>query len=312
MTGPHKKISVLCMNNFFDSALHILGEQFKILYLNELNSTQDKSVEAILTTPWSTVNAELIAKFPNLKIISCFGVGIDVIDKKSALEKNITITNTPNVVTEDTADIAMALILAVARNLVFNDNYVRSGKWRHVPAPLGISLYGKTMGIVGLGNIGSKIAERAATFGLNIIYHARTKKDVAYSYYANLIEMAEHCNFLVIACPGGEETKNIINLNVLKALGKEGYLVNISRGSTVNEDDLLNALENNLIAGAGLDVYLNEPHIREDFFKFEQVVLLPHIGTATKETRAKMINLALNNIQSFFTQGQALTPVVLN
>lgn len=303
-----KLISVLAMDHFFDAVIKNRPAPINIIYPEDIDANI-MSIHGILTTPWSKVDSTLINRLPNLKIISCFGTGIDSVDKIAALQNNIIITNTPDVVTEDTADIAMALLLCLSRHIVFNDKYARAGKWKSSPAPLGTSVFGKTLGIVGLGKIGSRIADRAVAFGLNVIYHSRTKKSAPFHYYDSLIEMAKQTDFLIVCCPGGNETKNLINLDVLTALGTKGYLINVSRGSTVNESDLIHTLENNLIAGAGLDVYINEPNIPEALTQMDQVVLLPHIGTATKETRKKMLMLAINNIQSFLESGKALTPV---
>lgn len=301
-----KNISILAMNHFFDDVIEELKDNYKIIYLQDL-SEHYSSISGIITTPWSRVDCELITKLPNLKIISCFGVGIDSVDKKAAKEQSVIITNTPDIVTEDTADIAMTLLLCLSRNIVYNDQYVRSNRWKNLPPPLGTSVFGKTLGIVGLGNIGQRLAERALNFGLKIIYYSRTQKNVSYQFYDDLIEMAEKTHFLAVCCTGGEETRDIINLEVLKALGNKGYLINVSRGTTVNEEALIFALKNNVIAGAGLDVYSNEPYVPEELFAMDNVVLLPHIGTATKETREKMLTLVINNIKSFFEAGIPLT-----
>ena len=270
-------INILAMNDFFDSVIPTLLKSFKVFYPADLPEVS-ASIQGVITPFSAKVNAELINSLPNLKIISCFGTGVENVDKTAAINKGIYLTNTPEIVTEDTADIAMTLLLCLSRNIIFNDKYARSGKWKTAPSPLGISVSGKTLGIVGLGRIGKRIAERAVTFGLHVIYNARTKKDVPYEFYDDIIEMAKKTNFLIICCPGGPETRDIINIDVLKALGQKGYLINVSRGTTVNENDLILALENNIIAGAGLDVYVDEPNIPTRLMNMEQVVLLLLFG----------------------------------
>lgn len=300
---------ILCMNNFFDPVLSNYGDKFKFIYPKEMHQFIDK-VEGIITTPWTIVDSNTISLFPNLKIISCFGTGTDAVNKKFAIEKDVIVTNTPDVVTNDTADIAIALILSLSRQLVHNDRFTRSGKWKNNSPKLGSTLSEKSLGILGLGNVGKAIAKRAEPFHLNIFYSSRSmKNDVSYRYFSNLKEMAKIVDFLIVSCPATEETKNIINLDILKELGPKGYLINVSRGDTVNEDDLIFALKNNIIAGAGLDVYKNEPNVREDLLELSNTVLLPHIGTATQETRKKMLLLALDNIKSYFEYGKALSPV---
>ncbi len=303
-------IGILSLHDFFNGVINRLPKKFRIFSLDNYSDNMNL-IQGIIATPWDKVDGHLINSLPNLKIISCFGTGIDCINIDAAINKKIIVTNTPDVVTEDTADVALALLLGLSRHIVTNDSFVRAGKWKTNPAPLGTSLRGKTIGIVGLGKIGKSIAARAITFGLKVGYCGRNKQNTSYIYYDNLLEMAKIADFLVICCPGNSGTKNIIDKNVLDSLGKNGFLINVSRGSTVNESDLLDALESNTIKGAGLDVYQSEPNVSERFFKLDNVVLLPHIGTATHETRLVMLNLVLNNIVVFFQTGNALNPVAL-
>lgn len=309
MNSKHS-IHVLCLSDFFNSILGLspLTNGIQFIYPEEIHC-KGHLVQGIMATPWTKVDTELLNKLPHLKIISCFGVGIDNVDRKKAQERGIIITNTPDIVTADTADITLTLLLALARNVVLNDQFVRSGQWQNFPAPLGVSIFGKTVGILGLGKVGLAIASRSLAFGMKVVYHSRTKKNVPFQYFNHLCDMAKKSDFLIVSCTGDLTTKHIVNLEVLTALGKNSYLINVSRGITVNEDDLIFALQNKLIAGAGLDVYQNEPNIRTEFSLLSNVVLLPHIGTATKETREKMLNLTLNNIQAFFMNGKALTPI---
>ncbi len=271
-----------------------------------------REIRAILST-FNTmrVSRSLIEALPNLEIIVQYGAGYDNIDIEAASDYQVPVTNTPDVVTDDTADIALALILGLSRRVVEGDMFVRVGKWSGGSQfPLGSSLRGKTAGIVGLGRIGKAIASRAEAFGINIIYHGpNEKKDQPYPYFSSLIEMAHESDFLVAACPGGAETEGLIGYEVLEALGPRGYLVNIARGGVVNQADLLMALSNRAIAGAGLDVYENEPNVPEALFSMDNVILLPHIGGATTETRTRMGRLVIANLLAHFEGKQLLTPV---
>lgn len=253
------------------------------------------------------VTRRMIENLPNLELIAQFGVGVDNIDLDAAAERHITVTNTPDLVTNDTADTALALILALLRRVVESDMSVRAGNW---PRILGATMSGKTVGIIGLGRIGAAIARRCEAFDMKIIYHGRREqKDTPYQFYADLPQMAEACDILVCACPGGAKTKYLVNRKILKALGAGGYLVNIARGSVVNTEDLLLSLANREIAGAGLDVYENEPEVPDALKSMDNVVLLPHIGTATLETRTKMGQLVLANIAAYFDGKAPLTAV---
>jgi len=238
-------------------------------------------------------------------------VGFDNIDVRAAHDRNIAVTNTPDVLTDDTADVALFLLLNCARRAVEADMFVRVGRWQSGAFPLSTSVSGKIVGIVGLGQIGSAIAKRAEAFNTKVFYHSRTQKDVPYQYYSDLEEMAKDCDFLVLACAGGEETKGLIDLKILNALGSKGYLINIARGSVVNEEDLLIALRNRAIAGAGLDVFADEPNVPESMLSMDNVVLSPHVGSATLETRSKMGQLVVDNFLAHFDGKPLLTPVKL-
>ncbi|MDH5723185.1 MAG: 2-hydroxyacid dehydrogenase [Alphaproteobacteria bacterium] len=271
------------------------------------------NIQGILSTYNSTgVRSSTIDALPNLEIIAQFGVGYDNIDIQAAARRNIAVTNTPDILTADTADTAMMLLLNIARRGVEGDVFIRVGRWQSGALPLGSCLTGKTVGIVGLGKIGSAIAHRCRAFGMNVVYYGRSKKDVDCKFYDDLKSMAKDSDFLVLACSGGPDTENIINLDILEALGPKGFLINIARGSVVNEEDLLIALQNRTIAGAGLDVYANEPNVPEEMLKMDQVVLLPHIGSATTETRSKMGKLVIDNLLAHFEGKPLLTPVHLS
>lgn len=274
--------------------------------LNEVRN----NITGMVSTAFFGVTAKIIRALPNLEIISHFGVGYDSVDVKVAKEQGVIVTNTPDVLTDDTADIGIALTLAVFRRTVEGDIYVRSGQWiKKGPMPLGRSLRGKTMGIVGLGRIGQAIAKRAEAFGLNIIYHGPRDKKVSYPFVANLEEMAAKSDILMVACPYTADTHHLVDAKVLKALGRDGVLVNIARGKIVDEKALIDALESGGIAGAGLDVFEKEPDVPSALCRLDNVVLQPHVGSATHETRGAMAQLVVDNLLLYFEKAEVLTPV---
>jgi lactate dehydrogenase-like 2-hydroxyacid dehydrogenase len=256
------------------------------------------------------MSVALMKHLPKLKVIACFGVGVDGIDVPAARELGIAVTNTPDVLTECVADNALALVLGTMRRTVFNDRFVRAGNWLKGGAPLADKVSGSRMGIIGLGRIGKAIAKRAEAFGMKIAYHGRTKQeDVAYPYYATAVDLAKNVDVLVLACPGGKATEKIVNREVLEALGPKRYLVNVSRGSTVDEPALVDALVNGRLAGAGLDVFVAEPRVPEALFKLDNVVLQPHVSSGTHQTRAAMGQLVVDNLAAFFAGKPLVTQV---
>ena len=256
------------------------------------------------------VTRRIMEALPNVSMIGHFGMGVDLIDLAAAKERHISISNTPDILAPDTADIALSLMLTVSRRIVEADMYVRVGKWPNGAFPLATSMGQKRVGIVGMGRIGQAIARRCEGFDMTISYHGpREKKDVKYQYYADLRQLAENSDFLVLACPGGPETRHIINTKILKTLGPKGYVINVARGSVINTEDLLIALSNRDIAGAGLDVYETEPDVPQALISMDNVVLLPHIGSATAETRGAMGQLVISNILAHFEGRPLLTPV---
>ena len=268
-------------------------------------------VVAINCTVGQFITRKIIEALPNLEIIATFSVGFDHIDLEAAKERDIRVTNTPDVLSAETADTGMALLLATAKCIVEDDMYVRVGKWLNGDPPLGTSLTHKTVGIVGLGGIGAKVAKRCEAFEMSVVYYGpREKKDYSYKYYADICEMARDCDYMILTCPGGDATANLVDINVLEALGPKGILINIARGSVVDEPALIGALQAGKIAGAGLDVFANEPHVPEELISMDNVVLLPHIGSATKETRTKMGQLVIDNILAHFDGKALLTQVV--
>jgi lactate dehydrogenase-like 2-hydroxyacid dehydrogenase len=257
------------------------------------------------------VNAAMMDALPNLKLISHFGVGYDSVDVDAAKKRGIRVTNTPDVLNDCVADTAMALAMNVMRKFPQAEAYLRSGFWEARGGyPLSTSLGGKTMGIVGLGRIGEAIAKRALACGMKIAYHNRNKKGVAYPYYPDPAALAKASDVLMLVTPGGAETKNLVNAKVLDALGPKGYLVNISRGSVVDQPVLLRYLQEGRIAGAGLDVFSEEPKVPAGFYALDNAVLLPHVGSATHETRFAMGMVQVDNLRALFAGKPLLTPVV--
>jgi lactate dehydrogenase-like 2-hydroxyacid dehydrogenase len=259
----------------------------------------------------SVVPAGLIRKLPKLEIIAVVGVGYDGIDLAVCRERGVIVTNTPDVLTEDVADVALGLVLNTARQFVKSHEYVVTGKWLKGGMPLTTALWGKTAGILGLGRIGRAIARRLEACGMKIAYHGRNQQgDVTYQYCPTLAGLAEISDFLIVACQGGPATKNLVNAEILAALGKKGTVVNIARGSVIDEPALVDALKNGTIKAAGLDVFANEPNVPEAMLQMENVVLFPHVGSATTETRMAMGNLAYDNLAAHFSGKPVLTRVV--
>ncbi|EIZ8628142.1 2-hydroxyacid dehydrogenase [Escherichia coli] len=270
-------------------------------------------IQALVTSgnPVMGASRALIEKFPNLKIIASNGVGYDPIDIVAAREHGVIVTNTPGVLNDCVADIGIALLLNVARRINIADRYVRDGRWPNEGRfPMATKVSGKRCGIVGLGNIGNAVARRAAAFEMEIHYFdpkPHNKPD--WTAHDSLVSLAQAVDFLVLTLPGGASTRGVIDKTVLQALGKTGHLISISRGSVVNEPDLIDALQNNIIAGAALDVYANEPHVPEQLMSLDNVVLTPHIASGTSETFNAMADLVFDNLQAFFSGQPVITPV---
>ena len=273
-------------------------------------ATISDRITAAATAGHEGMPVPLMNRFPKLKIISCFGVGVDGIDVPAARKLGIAVTNTPEVLTECVADNALALLLATMRRTVFNDKFVRAGHWLKGGAPLADKVSGSHVGIIGLGRIGKAIAKRAEAFGMKVGYHSRNRQaGVTYDYYARPVDMARDVKILIVACPGGKETERIVSREVIDAIGKDGYLINVSRGSTVDEPALIDALVNGRLAGAGLDVFAAEPSVPEALLKLDNVVLQPHVSSGTHWTRAAMGQLVVDNLAAFFAGKPLLTQV---
>jgi lactate dehydrogenase-like 2-hydroxyacid dehydrogenase len=269
-------------------------------------------VRALAVTYMSQkIDAEFMGRFPKLELVSSFGVGYDHIDAKWAGGHGIIVTNTPDVLNEEVADTTLGLILCTVREFPQADRYVRAGKWEHGHYPLSpASLRDRTVGIAGMGRIGQAIARRLEAFRVPIVYHSRRPQaGVPYKHYPSLVGMAREVDILVIIVPGGAETRNMINAEVLEALGPAGILINVARGSVVDEPALIAALRDKKIFAAGLDVFVNEPHVPQELIDMDNVVLLPHLGSASVYTRNAMDKLVLDNLLSWAAGKGPLTPV---
>ncbi|KZD05999.1 2-hydroxyacid dehydrogenase [Oceanibaculum pacificum] len=255
-------------------------------------------------------NATLLSKFPKLGLVANFGVGYDTIDVDYCAKHGIHATNSPDVLNDEVADTAMGLLLCTARKLVVGDRYVREGKWLKGAMPLTTNITGKTMGIVGLGRIGEAVASRAIAHKMNVVYHNRSKKDVPYKYYPSLVEMARDVDVLMVIIPGGAETAKLISREVLEALGPSGILINVARGTVVDEPAMVELLKSGKLGAAGLDVFEKEPEVPQGLIELtENVVLQPHVGSATHATRTAMGQLMIDNIKAFLAGQPLLTEV---
>lgn len=311
-----KDIEVLSAGHFYAPSYEAMEREFTV---HKLWQAQDRAalikqvggrVRAIQTTAACGADAALMDALPKAEIISNFGVGIDSTDLGAAKQHGLIVTNTPEVLDECVADLAMGLTVATLRRISQGDRFVRSGGWLKGGFPLAQKVGGKTMGILGYGRIGKAIAKRAEAFGMRIVYHGRKPQaGVGHKYYAKLADMARDCDVLMVICPGGAETRHIVNAEVLRALGTEGTLINAARGSVVDEAALVQALADGTLGAAGLDVFEDEPRVPEALFAMDQVVLQPHVGSATHETRKAMGDLTVENLRAHFSGKPVLTPV---
>ncbi|KAL0463874.1 UNVERIFIED_CONTAM: Hydroxyphenylpyruvate reductase [Sesamum latifolium] len=312
-----ENVGVLMTCSMSDFLERELEKRFKLFKLWESNSKAQflagfgESIRAVVGDTKVGADAELIDALPSLEIVASYSVGLDKIDLNKCRERGIRVTNTPDVLTDDVADVAIGLALATLRKICLADGFVRSGQWRNGDFELANKFSGKSIGIVGLGRIGTAIAKRAEAFGCSISYHSRTKKqNTNYKYYCNTVDLAANCEVLVVACALTNETRHIVNQKVIDALGPKGILINIGRGPLIDEPKLISALREGRLAGAGLDVFENEPDINESFFGLQNVVLLPHVGTDTVETSKAMADLVVANLELHFLKKPLLTPVV--
>jgi lactate dehydrogenase-like 2-hydroxyacid dehydrogenase len=274
-----------------------------------LTSIGDR-IRAVATSGERGVTAEEMAMLPNLEIISCFSVGVDAVDHEACEARGIPVTNTPDVLSKDVADLAIGLTLMVLRRMLEADRYVRSGRWASEGMMrLATSLQGRKLGILGMGRIGHELARRAEVFDMEIAYHNRRKRDdVVYDYHADLASLARWADVLALTIPGGPATLHMVDKTVLEALGPDGVLINVARGSVVDETALIEALQSGTIAAAGLDVFEKEPNVPQALVDMDNVVLQPHQASATDDTRDAMANLVVDNLKAHFAGQPLLTP----
>ncbi|XP_078431831.1 glyoxylate/hydroxypyruvate/pyruvate reductase 2KGR-like [Wolffia australiana] len=271
-----------------------------------------QEIQAIVTNPVIGVSDEIIDALPQLEIISLCGVGLDKMNLTKCKEKRIRVTNTPDALTDDVADLAIALAIAVLRKICISDSFVRHGHYQNNRfLELSHRFSGKSVGIVGLGRIGKAVAKRAEAFGCHVSYFARSEKeDVGYKFYSSVVDLAAHSQVLVVACALTEETRHIVNRQVINALGPQGVLVNVGRGGHVDEAELVEALRDGRLGGAGLDVFEREPHPSDELLSMDNVVLQPHIGCCTRETLNDMAELVLANLEAHFLGNPLHSPVI--
>jgi lactate dehydrogenase-like 2-hydroxyacid dehydrogenase len=267
-------------------------------------------VRALGATPGAKIDSALMKKLPKLEIVGSFGVGYDSVDAKWAGENGIVVTNTPDVLNEEVADTALGLLLATVRQFPQADRYLRAGKWLEKPFPLTVTLQDRTIGVVGMGRIGKAIAKRLETFNTPVVYHSRNKAEgVSYKHYPDLKAMAKDADVLIVITPGGAATKHMIDKDVLEALGPNGIVINVARGSVIDEKALIEALRDKKILSAGLDVFEDEPKVPQALIDMDHVVLLPHVGSASVHCRNLMGQLVVDNLVAWAAGKPPLTPV---
>jgi lactate dehydrogenase-like 2-hydroxyacid dehydrogenase len=307
MVGPKKQLFVERLAPAYN--VHVLNDVTdREAFLAEM---ADRVRALAVTYSSEKVSAEFMQRLPKLEIVSSFGVGYDHVDAKWAGAHGIVVTNTPDVLNEEVADTALGLLLCTVREFPQAERYLRAGKWEQKSYPLsGATLRDRTAGIVGMGRIGRAIARRLDAFGVPVVYHSRRPvAGVSYRHYPDLVAMAKDVDILVVIVPGGAETRNMINAEVLEALGPNGILINVARGSVVDEPALVKALQDKKIRAAGLDVFVHEPKVPKELMEMDNVVLFPHLGSASVYTRTQMDYLVVDNLLSWAAGKGPLTPV---
>ena len=304
------KKKILIVDKLIQPFEEIYKQKFNVNYLWQIkNQNRLQEYEIIIVTGGFKTNKTFLKKFKNLKIISVFGVGYDGVDINYCKKNNIIVTNTPDTLTNDVADLVIGLLITLSRRIVENHNYTKNNEWPKKALELNQSLKNKKVGIVGMGKIGKAFAKKAKVFYLDISYYGPNKKKINFKYYKNLKKMAKEVNFLVITCKGGKKTNGIIDLSIINSLRKDAYVINVSRGSVIDENALLKALRYNKIKGAALDVFYNEPNINAQFRKLKNVILSPHHASGTKETRYEMAKLSCKNVLNFFNNKKPIYKV---
>ncbi|MFW5393949.1 2-hydroxyacid dehydrogenase, partial [Yersinia sp. 2544 StPb PI] len=283
---------------------------FQVTDHAEFFAEQGQNIKGIVTRGDIGVSNEVLALLPEVQIISIFGVGTDAVDLATTHERNIIVTTTPGVLTDDVADTALGLIIATSRRLCLADKFLRAGQWPHSTLPLSSKVTGKRLGVFGMGQIGQAIARRAAGFDMQIAYTDKAHNEtLPYQYMPDLMSLASQSDILVVAISGGKDSAGLVNKTVFAAMPNHAILINIARGSMVNQDDLILALQQQNIGGAGLDVFADEPNVPPALIEMDNVVLLPHIASATTETRIQMSDIVFSNILAHFSGEKAPTAI---
>jgi lactate dehydrogenase-like 2-hydroxyacid dehydrogenase len=307
-------IDILQTTKLLESCERALAAKYTVHKLHEAadkNALLAAAGNSVRGIAGGSVKAELMDRLPKLEIISNFGVGYDSIDTQAAKARNIRVTNTPNVLNDAVAELTIGLMIALSRRIPQAHQYVRDGNWPKGSFPLLSELNGKTLGILGLGRIGKEIAIRAQAMKMRVVYHGRHEQaDEPFVYYSDLTEMARDADWLVIIAPGGKDTQKMVSRAVLEALGPDGYLVNMARGSLVDQGAMVEMLASKALGGAALDVFEDEPHVPPALFGLDNVVLSPHQGSATRQTRDKMGALVIANLDAWFAGEPLISPVV--
>lgn len=314
MTSPYQIVQLVSLGAELDRAL---ARQYAVLPCfqdGDPSARLDQAPDArvMITSARCGLRREWLEKLPALAAVCSSGVGYDSLDLHATNERGILVSNTPDVLDGCVADMAWALMLSVARRVVEGDRYVRADRWAPgaTAFPLGTRVWGKRLGVLGLGRIGAAIARRASGFDMQVRYYNRRERaDTPYVYEPSLIELARWSDYLVVACPGGAATHHLVDREVLDALGSKSILVNIARGSVIDEEALVAALQDGSLGGAGLDVFADEPNVPRALYDMDHVTLMPHVSSATHDTRRDMGQLVLDNVDAFFKSGQLLTPV---
>ena len=307
------KKNILIADDLIRDYTQIYSKHFKIDTLWNIKGKKINfsKYDALVASGLFKITPLLMKNLKNIKIISLFAVGYDNVDLVECKKRKITVSNTPGVLTRDVADLALTLLLSISRNIVNGQSYIKSNLWqKNGPMKLTDSIFNKKIGIVGLGKIGKEFAKKAESLSMEINYFGPRKKISKYKYFKNLNQMAKYVDYLVITCAGGEKTKKLISKSVITSMKKSSYLINVSRGTVIDEKALINSLKNNKIKGAALDVFYNEPKINPIFKKLNNVIIHPHHGSGTVETRNAMAQLSCQNLINFFKKGKPLHKVI--